>query len=169
MLDTVHKLSSVQINLPKPLANQIIEWGHDHIQDSEIYEEEPGKGREDEIHVTVLYGIKGDCPSTVKSILRDVGPFTVELETISLFTNPEFDVVKIEVQSHDLVELNKLIRRKIDYVEKFPYRPHVTIAYVKKGKGWKHDGVDAFEGQLFNAKTVLFSNRAGDKTAIHLK
>ena len=47
MLDTVHKLSSVQINLPKPLANQIIEWGHDHIQDYEIYEEEPGKGRED--------------------------------------------------------------------------------------------------------------------------
>jgi 2'-5' RNA ligase len=168
MLQTIHSLSSVQINLPKSLANKIIEWGHDHIPDSDLYEE-PGKGREDEMHVTVLYGIKGDCASTVKSILKNQESFTIELGSVSLFTNPEFDVVKIEAYSHDLVEMNKLLRRKIDYVEKFPYRPHVTIAYLHKGKGWKHEGADAFEGKLFQADTVLFSSRTGAKSDIPLR
>lgn len=169
-METSHSYCSTQINLPKPLADKIIEWGKNHIKDSEIYEDEPGKGREDEIHVTVLYGIKSDSPSTVKSILRNTESFTVELETISLFTAPDYDVVKIDVQSHELVELNKLIKSKVAYVDNYPvFKPHVTIAYIQKGTGWKHDGVDVFEGKLFNADAVLFSNIDRVKTKITLR
>lgn len=169
MLRTSYKLSSVQINLPKSLADKIVEWGHEHVPDSDVYEE-PGCGREDEIHVTVFYGIKGEGAATVRSVCRDFKPFSVELGRISLFTtNPDFDVLKIEAISHDLHDMNKAIRRKVNYVETFPeYNPHVTIAYLKKGRGWKHEGVDAFDGTLFNARTILFSDRSGHKSVIPL-
>lgn len=169
MLQTGYKLSSVQVNLPKHLAKEIIEWGHEHVPDKDVYEH-PGCGREDEIHVTVFYGIKGDCASTVRSVCNDFKPFTVELGQVSLFaTKPEFDVLKIEAISHDLHQMHQAIQKKVSYVETFPeYKPHITIAYLKKGRGWKHEGVDVFEERLFNARTVLFSNRSGIKSVIPL-
>jgi 2'-5' RNA ligase len=164
--------SSVQINLPDHLANKIVEWGK-KIPDNDIFRDpnNPSFGREDEIHVTVLYGIHSKSPRETKSILHNVHPFTVELKNVSLFSDKEkpFDVVKIGVESPDLHKLNTKLKNELDYTSNYnEYIPHVTIAYVKKGKGWKFNGDKSFDGKLFMAEEILFSPRNGSKTKIAL-
>src|SRR4051812_41275845 len=109
-----YKLSSVQINLPRTLANEIIEWGHVHLADADIYEQ-PGYGREDEIHVTVLYGIEGEGVSLVRATCQDFKPFPVTLGAVGLFVNRYFDVLKIEAISTHLHAMNLSIRQKVRY------------------------------------------------------
>ena len=161
-----HDFSSTQINLPKSLANEIIEWGREHIPDSFLYETE---GREDEIHVTVLYGLRDEEPDNVKEILEKEKQIKFKLGKISLFnTNEEYDVVKIEVESPGLHKLHRLLQA-LPHMDSHPkYNPHVTIAYVKKGKAKRIVGEPHFEGEIITGKEIIFSSFNGEKTKIQL-
>ena len=162
-----HDFSSTQINLPKNLAKEIIIWGREQLPDSFLYQAE---GREDEIHVTVLYGLKDEQPNQVKEILEKQKQIKFKLGKISLFdTNEEYDVVKIEVESPGLHKLHKLLKA-LPHQDSHPkYNPHVTIAYVKKGKAKRIVGNSHFEGEIILGKEVIFSSFNGEKTKIALK
>lgn len=164
--------SSVQVNLPKLLAKQIIEWGNEYIADEDLYA--PGKdsthGREDEMHVTILYGIHTELPDRVKELVSNQPPFQVKLDKISLFTSNEaFDVVKVGASSLSLVYLNHLLKNSIANTQNYPsYKPHVTIAYVKKGVCKEIPDKDAFDMITWTVETIVFSSKNGEKTPIRL-
>src|ERR1019366_10780127 len=102
MQDIVYSHSSTQINLPGELSAEIIEWGRTHVPEADVYQDptDPSFGRENEIHITILYGLRTDDPSQVSALLQDVKPLTCALGRISIFkTNSKFDVLKIDVQS----------------------------------------------------------------------
>ncbi len=159
------KLSSVQINLPRNMAKEILTWGDRNISDEDLHEE-PGYGREEELHITVLYGLHTQSPAVAKEVARRTEPFTVELGRMSLFIDsPHFDVLKIGVKCQELHELNGLFRKKVEYTNRFnDYKPHVTLAYLKKGKGWRYEGVDDFDGKMFEPDTLIFSDADRHKT-----
>lgn len=165
--------SSVHIDVPKELANDIIKWGREKVTDNDIFvmPRDPGLGREDEIHITVLYGLHSDKPNDVERLVKDQGPIKVRLGKVEVFTNPEkYDVVMIHVISHDLRKINRLLRDNVSFTNKYThYRPHVTIAYVKKGKGWKFRGTDIWEGKEFECDTLTYSSTDGTKYKIALK
>lgn len=154
--------SSVQVELPENLAHEIISWGKRNITDQEIYQ---NLGREDDIHVTALYGIHASSPKSTIELLTNFAKFEIKLGKISVFKNSDFyDVVKISVESSKLHQLNKQLK-KLDYTNSYPkYVPHVTIAYVKKGKGEKFVGNSYFSGKHFISNQVIFSSRNGRKT-----
>ncbi len=155
--------SSTQVNLPKELADKVREFGK-RIPDSALAD----KGREDQPHITVKYGLKGSRAGEVRKILEGAGPISAKLGKVSLFTtNPDFDVVKIEVISDDLQKLHQQIADAVPNEEKFPeYNPHVTVAYVKKGEGAKYAGYRGFVGQQLTFDKVQFSGWAGNKENI---
>eukprot|EP00825_Cyclidium_porcatum_P004804 TRINITY_DN12277_c0_g1_i3.p1 TRINITY_DN12277_c0_g1~~TRINITY_DN12277_c0_g1_i3.p1 ORF type:complete len:307 (-),score=40.68 TRINITY_DN12277_c0_g1_i3:472-1392(-) len=100
------------------------------------------KGIEDESHVTVLYGFHDEVTSDeVFALYKEnypLKPLEIKISGISIFENPEFDVVKFDVNSDELAEINKLMRT-LPNTQTFPdYHPHITIAYVKKGSGSKY-------------------------------
>jgi 2'-5' RNA ligase len=171
MKNTQYDFSSVHIDLPSPLAEQIQDWGRAKIPDKDIFvsQTDPSFGREDEMHATVLYGIHSEGSEEVKKIAQD-GNLNVKLGKIEVFTNPlKFDVVVISVDSPDLVKMNEKMRSDIEYTNKYSeYRPHVTVAYVKKGKGWKHRGNDKWEGKEFSCDYIVFSSKNGSKERISL-
>lgn len=172
MNNVKYSFSSVHINLPDPLASDIIHWGRENIPENEVFKnpDDPSFGREDEIHVTVLYGLHSDSPQDTKKVLLTQKPLTIELGKISIFSHEKFDVIKIDINSPELHKLNKKMTDFVTYTNKFKeYTPHVTIAYVKKGKGWKYSGNTVFDGKLFEANEVCFSSRSGKKTKIPLK
>lgn len=142
------------------MAKKITAWSIDEIDDGDLYEN-PGYGREEESHVTVLYGLYTDSPAVAKEIAHRTEKFTVELSKISLFIdNPAFDVLKVGVRCPELHELNSLFRKKLEYTNRHDeYKPHVTVAYLKKGKGWKYEGVDEFDGLMFEPDCLVFSDR----------
>lgn len=173
MKNVKYEYSSIQMNLPKNIAEEIIKWGKDNISDTEIFvmPKDPGLGRENEIHCTVLYGLHSDKPDEVKKLIKEQKPIEIKLGKVEVFTNPDkYDVVVINVISNDLRRLNKHIRDNVEYTNKYKsYRPHVTIAYVKKGKGWKHRGEDKWKNEKFTCDQLLFSSKNGEKNIISLK
>lgn len=172
MHNTRYDFSSVHVDVPLPLAMEIVEWGRRNVIDDELYvsSKDPTYGREDEIHVTILYGVHSESSEQVKSLLFEQGPITAKLGKIQVFTNPfKFDVVMIEVISPDLTRLNAILEQDVKFTNKYSsYNPHVTIAYVKKGKGWKHCGTPLWHGRKFTCEYVVFSSKAGFKEKITL-
>jgi len=170
MNNVKYSYSSVQINLPESLSKRIISWGKRAIPDREIFKDvkNPSFGRENEIHVTVLYGIHGDNSSGSRKIVKDFAPFKATLGAIDVFdTNPQFDVVMVKVNCPKLHELNKKFTANLSYTNKYPiYKPHVTIAYVKKGEGKKYKNKKEFEGETFDVNSIKFSSRKGYKETI---
>jgi hypothetical protein len=74
------------------------------------------------------------------------------------------------VESEDLKRLNAK-NRKLPNGNEFPeYRPHLTVAYVKKGEGKKYAGrsVPGLTGKSISFNTVTFSPKSGDPSTIAL-
>lgn len=131
---------------------------------------DPTFGREDDIHITVIYGIHTDSVDYVASMFRDEKPFECTLGKLEVFTkNNKFDVLIVTVECPDLHRLNSKMRRSLDVTESYPvYVPHVTIAYLQKGEGDKYVGDESFVGDKFSIDTVVFSSRTDQKTPIPL-
>ncbi len=171
MKNTQYDYSSVHVDVPRSLAEEIQNWGSDEISDKDIFvsQTDPSFGREDEMHVTVLYGIHSEGSEQVKKFVKD-GNLKVKLGKVNVFTNPDkFDVVVVAINSPDLVALNEKMKKDIEYTNKYSeYKPHVTVAYVKKGKGWQHRGHDQWEGKEFSCDYIVFSSKNGSKERISI-
>lgn len=114
------------------------------IADEDLYvdEENPGRyGKEHEPHVTIKYGLH-DWEFQISELKKEIegwGEIEGTLQDITLFENELFDVVKFDVISDRLCELNKEVSDGYPCTDSFPnYHPHCTIAYVKKGMGSKY-------------------------------
>ena len=163
-----HKFSSTQLDLPTKEAAAIREIS-ESIPEAEIYTDpdDPSFGREENPHITVKFGLHTDNPDELRRLLKNIRPITVTLKTTSIFESEDYDVVKIDVDSPQLHALNKKISDEMECTDTHPeYRPHVTLAYVKKGEGKKYIDDASVDGIKMVFDTVIFSGKDGTKTAI---
>jgi hypothetical protein len=114
---------------------------HAKISPDDVYEEKGDRtyGLEDEPHVTVLYGIHSSEVSE-KEVLDLIGGLDwhqpVVVGTPSLFENEKYDVLKLSVNAEWLKDANKRLCDNLPYSNDYPdYTAHVTIAYLKPGRG----------------------------------
>lgn len=159
--------------LPEPLASGVRDIAA-RIPDEYIYQDDKGEsGREDEPHVTVKYGLHTDDPQEVADVIGYYGPVSGELRGMSAFVNDNV-VLKMGVQSRELQRLNRLICQELEYTDTYPeYRPHVTVAYLKKGPAdnpyyFKNFYTDELEGEVFEIDKVEFSTPSGKRYWISL-
>jgi len=140
------------------------------IEDKYLYlgtEEDPGYGREVNPHVTVLYGIHSDVPDAdVEALISKLTAPEITLDTIGMFDNADkgFDVVKFNIESEDLTEMNKEFKT-LPFTSDYPdYHAHATIAYVKSGKGDRFCKVLS-EGlaQILKPHKIVYSKPDGSK------
>ena len=143
------------------------------IDEDDIYDEEEGYGYEDKPHVTVLYGLIPD-KIDIKEFKEKINDSGIdinkeyELKKISIFENSDdYDVVKFDLEDcEELHELNEFVRDNFKYENDYPdYEPHVTLAYVKKGKGKKY--VQKLEEAIIvEPKKLVYSDpdEDGEKT-----
>jgi 2'-5' RNA ligase len=154
------------------LAQNILEWSDHHVPDSMLYTnpDDPTFGREEEPHITVLYGLHSSDHRPVEKVLHNERTGEVVLGRMSLFTsNDKFDVLKIEVESEMLHKLHKTLSNNLPATDAYPsYIPHVTIAYVKKGKADKFVGEEVFKGETFSPAELIFSSKTGTRTKIKI-
>lgn len=168
-----YNFSSTQVQIPKDLADEILEWSKKNIPNDILYTEPKSSsyGRENDIHITVKYGIHSPDADSIKSIVESESIIEGKLDEISRFTTDErYDVLKIEVESEGLQRLNKLIAESTECTDTHPtYKSHITLAYVQKNKGKDLVGDKKFAGRKFKVDFVRFSSKNGDKTNIKLK
>lgn len=161
--------ASTQVNLSGDIAKRIMDWGKENIPDEKVYDTDEDKGRDDDPHITILYGIVDDAPQQVIDLFQGKPPVTATLGKVSFFENDDYDVVKISVESEDLAEFQKILWDGVEHESDYPeYKPHITIAYVKPGSGSLYSGITEFEGTEVTFDTVVFSPSDGEKTNIPL-
>lgn len=166
-----YDFSSTQVNLPTRISNKIIAWGKKKIDDEDVYQVREKFGREDEIHVTVLYGLHDEKPDAVRTLVEMESPIELELGEVTAFTtNPSFDVVKLTAISPDLRRIHNKLKENLEFTSDYPkYQPHCTIAYVKSGTAANYIGEAPFQGEKITLDHIIFSSKNGEKTRIKLK
>lgn len=125
---------------------------------------------EDEPHITLLYGFKSVSNDKIKQAVENIDFGEVKSNKVSLFENEKYDVVKFDVEGKGLQEAFKSLS-KLPNNNKYPdYKPHITVAYVKPGKGEKY--VKMFKGEKFTSKPMFVIYSPGgekDKIVISIK
>lgn len=127
-------------------------------------------GIETEPHITARFGLHFQTPSArLRESLRQFGPITATLGKTSLFSNPDADVLKVDVDSPDLHKIYKLIGRLVPVHTTHPtYKPHLTIAYLKPGRGAKYTGNSSLDGQKLTFNSLIFSGKRGKRETLPL-
>lgn len=146
-----------------------VEKLQDEIETKDLLESRT-KSIEHEIHVTILYGL---LTNNAKKVLDTIPekPIHYTIKGISLFESDEQDVLKFDIESSDLKSLNVLVSKKFDNENKYPvYHSHMTIAYLKPGKGKKYLKLKSpLIGMSFTSNLLEFSSRTDKRTFRVLK
>lgn len=142
------------------------------IPKEDLYTEKGGHGLERHPHVTVAYGHEEDDPTSTKEALADMIAGEGSIGGISTFDNPDYQVLKFDVDSDDLRALNARLRERIampgnTFTE---YNPHVTVAYLKPGADVSRYAKleKLLKGQRFPVRQLRFGNPADQYTTLVL-
>lgn len=163
--DEQHTYCSTQFNLPHAMALRSMGMA-DRIDDADLVD----KGKEDEPHITVVYGIHDESSrDVIGEILKNQKPIVVTLRKSSLFEKDDCDVVKLDVESPELHELREAILEACPNTQTYSeYQPHVTLAYVQKGAGQKYVGLVDMDGEKVKLAEFCFCDREEGKTVFRL-
>lgn len=145
----------------------------DDISEDDLKEptEDRTYGKVDDPHVTVLFGLHDDVDdSEIESRIKNMSLPNVTLKEINFFDNSdEFDVVKFDVESEDLHKMNEMFS-ELPHTNEYPYKPHATIAYVKKGTGEKYKRtLSDEEAKVIKPSKVIYSKPDGSKKEYNIK
>jgi 2'-5' RNA ligase len=138
------------------------------IDKKDLYTEEEGFGLERDPHVTILFGFHAN--TDIEEVKHQIKkhcktPIKIELKNITMFENVEekYDVLKFDIISPKLHELNKLMKDNFDYTNNFlDYHPHCTIAYLKAGTGKKYTSKQ--DKKEFTVNKFYYSTKDKEKT-----
>lgn len=125
---------------------------HEKIDPNDLAED----GLEDQPHVTLLYGLHDDEieDKDVIDACQSVKIGPMDLHNISLFENENYDVLKFDVRSNFLHQINEKLTG-FPHTTDFPdYHAHSTIAYLKSGKGKKY--LEKFSNRSFEVFPTRF-------------
>ena len=154
------KYSCIMAVLEPADASEVLAVGAG-IADRDLAED----GRELECHVTLKYGLLSNDARDVLPLFRDVAPIELTLGDVSLFPasdNALYDVVKLDVNSADLMVLNSRVCANLPYADSHPiYTAHLTLAYCKPGTGQKYVGPCAATGKTVVIDRLVFSPADG--------
>lgn len=164
----LYKYGCVMVYLDIPNWKSIIS----NISEEDLYKpEEKVYGKETDPHITLLYGLHKDVDDKdIIEMFKDYksSEININVERIDIFENDEFDVVKMNVTSEFLTNMNKKLST-LPHTSDFPdYRPHITIAYIKKGCSDKYIQ-DNYKYTFNNINKIVYSKPNGEKIDISLK
>ena len=150
----------------------------DDFKETDLYVEEKGDGDysygiEDDPHITLFYGFDGDDPTDIIKVLKGESGGNISIDSVDIFEKDEYDVLVARCSSAALQKLHKKLVDELELEEKFPtYKPHITLAYFKKGRAAKYK-TSALRGLTYYAidfdfDKVFFEDREDKKTTIKL-
>lgn len=170
---TAASYGCVMVDLPESLAKQVRDFAGS-IPNSDLYDSDNESGVEGNPHVTVKYGLHTEDPYDVVDVLGMESSVQVTFGRMSVFHNRDFVVLKVSIDSRDLVRLNKKISRELECTDTYPvYRPHMTIAYLKHRDDdpywYSRLYNDFLKGISFSSDVLRFSTADNEEYDIPLR
>ena len=160
-----HDFGSTHLLLTGELRERVLEMAS-RIDDDDLHE----KGREDDPHITIKFGLHTSDADEVAEIVKGFGDIEVVFGATSLFQSDEFDVVKVDVEGELLRELNALLSESLEVTDTHPtYSPHVTLAYLQPDRGESYTGMDDLESETATFSSITFSSKSDDTSTLTLK
>lgn len=166
-LSSDHSYGCLMAIMPPEIAESIREV-QSRIDPSDVIE------IENEPHVTVRYGFDASVVAAdFRSILDGSSPVRLTLLKPTLFSNDN-DVLKLDVFSECLHMMNTWLDESgiPDPGNSHPeHHPHLTIAYLRSGSGWKYVGDPIFsklEGANVVLRDLVYSDADNQRTVIAL-
>lgn len=158
--EKAHDYSSTQINLDGELKKQVLALGR-KIPTPDLMP----AGLDTEPHVTVKYGLHADGREAIAEKLKDAHPFDITLGDAGFFPDSGHgDVLYITIESPELHALNAKVA-ELPHTDTHPgYQPHLTIAYLKPGKGKVYAAKQLFntlKGKTFHVGAIQTSLSTG--------
>ncbi len=88
-----------------------------------------------EPHITVARGLHEIDKPLLKQVLSQAN-ITFNITGVDILEplDKDYDIVALPIHSHELIALNKTILVNTPHTLEYDYRPHVTLAFLKKGK-----------------------------------
>lgn len=126
---------------------------------------DPTYGIETSPHVTLLYGLHSNVTKEdVEEVLNKFKgkDIDISINGIGKFDGDDkFSVVKLNVESPILQEINKELS-KLPHTTDYPdYKPHMTVAYVKPGTADKYLSGD-YRNKFTNIDKIVYSMTNGE-------
>lgn len=164
------KFGCLMLFLSATPAEEVLAFAKKHISKEDLADD----GYEEEPHTTVLYGFHDDVDATeIEKITSETGPITIELGSVSRFnTHEDYDVLKIDIEGEQLRALNAKLMKAFNgkVTNNFPdFKPHMTLAYVKKGACSELDDSPEFFGREFTFSLAIFSTAEKRRYLISLE
>lgn len=138
------------------------------VDKQDVYTGDDGTyGLETDPHVTVLYGLHGEVHEDLicRMCQSVAAPIEVSIDGISTFDQEDHDVLKLDVSSKRLRNLNKAFRGLPHTNDYEGYTPHMTIAYLKKGRAGKYMDLDQKVPNEVKLRRMEFTPKGADDPA----
>ena len=148
-LQTQVDFGYLRITLPR--------WIAKHVSEDDILK------MEHRPHATVYYGADKRDLDAIRQIVEEHGrPIRVSLGALNVFEQEDHDVLYIELVSDALVQLHKAIGKLPNSrPQTHPsYIPHLTLAYMKKGKARSLIGTTPFH-RIVSARGLTVIDSVG--------
>ena len=140
------------------------------IDKEDVYDED-GFGYEKDSHITLLFGLlQGIEDEEIKNMLSGIPKPFIELNEVNIFGGTEYDVVKFDITNQMLNDINSNLKTLPNTQTHPEYNPHMTICYVKPGRGVKY--IQKLDKTIIIKPTkIIYSkpDKNGNKTEIDLK
>ena len=165
-----YEYGSICVSVPLEISRSIRFWGSHNIPDANVIVDERYRdfGREGDPHITIKFGLQVKSHMEVEKVVSKFGAFKVELGGISKFSHEGYDIIKVDVSSGKLRDLNLLVQDSLVCVYNYKkYKPHVTVAYVKRNSCDHLLSENCFKNTSWNVDHVFFSFK--DKIRISIK
>lgn len=186
--DTPYKFSCAMLNLNPKVASIVDHWVKKNIPKESLYidEDHGHDGYEEVYHVTLKYGIHDSSPDKLAKLVHGFGPIPFNFGPVEKF-EPEFDavdknnkekkeaakfdVIHIKIVDSDILrQVNELISENIENTETYSsYKPHITLAYVKKGSCDALIGNTFFDTLSDEVDEIFFNSKDGKEHYISLE
>lgn len=149
-----------------------MEQMHRMINGDDVYtsDQDGSFGLETEPHTTLLFGLHPEVTDQdVANVLSKHYFSMCSINNASLFENPEYDVLKFDVNGDGLHECNSALSQ-YPHTTNFPdYHPHLTIGYLKSGTGAKHTELFSNMGYNLTPQYAVYSKPDGSKSKFKIK
>lgn len=135
------------------------------IDEKDVYGVAPRYGVENDPHITLLYGLHSTVSEQdVRRVLKKFTnkKFEIDINGIGKFEQKKFDVVKLDISSKSIVNMNKALC-SLPHTSSFPtFHPHMTISYVNPGTADKYVNKD-YKASFISASRIIYTKTDGTK------
>ena len=127
------------------------------IDKEDIYK--PGEyGLENDPHVTLLFGLPDEISKEdIETKLQGFDFSNCTIRNASLFKQKDFEVLKFEAYSNDFQSAHKKLDEIPNEDQWSKYDPHMTIAYLKPGRGDEYVQLLKGYSDYIESKGVYYS------------